>query len=470
MGQLGIRLADQYGESYQKARTYLLYGVFVNHFNSHIREATPLLYAGTQYASSAGDRDFEFYGQLNRGTNLFAVGYHLSDVLPVAEDCAHQTIKWSETTDRNVMAMAAVRIVKSLQGRTYWEDGKVFDGDDGFNDEHFITESCKKIGSASDIPLNWYQSHKIVAMTLYEHYEQAIELGNFVYSTLAQVPGMRHSLVALFYYSIALIARARDNNETLDDCIKQVSINQNILYELMKHCRVNYSLYWTLVQAELASLEEHHGVMKAISLYEEAINQAREGSWYLELCITHELAGAFYYRQGIHNVAYNLIKKVNNVFITTYKMTKWICYFVIFQAVDLYTGYGAFGKSRHLNAKYVDFLSSLNDDRIEAREKSAQTDPFPLLAAADRDPQQTWSNSSSHDHAGSNPLANEPYSSEAIPPVTTEQTLVTLDIVSSTNIAYQDVYADPVFIYRLTWHPFSKVLRCYHLKSSLMLY
>lgn len=151
-------------------------------------------------------------------------------------------------------------------------------------------------------------------------------------------------------------------------------------------------------------------------------------------------------------------------------MTKWMCYFIIFQAVDLYTGYGAFGKSRHLNSKYVDLLSSFNDDRIEAREKSAQTDPFPLLVAADRDPQQTWSNSSSHDHAGSNPLSNEPYSSEAIPPVTTEQTLVTLDIVSSTNIAYQDVYADPVLIYRLTWHPFSKVLRCYPLKSSLMLY
>lgn len=312
MGQLGIVLADRHGGNYEKDRTYLLYGVFIGHFNRHYRDSTPLLYSGTQHASSAGDRDFEFYGQLNRGTNLFQTGHHLSDVLPVAQDCADQTIKWSETTDRNVMAMAAVQVIKALMGRTYWEDGKVFDGDDGFNDEHFITESCMKLGSASDIPLNWYQSHKIIAVTLYEHYEQAIELGNFCYRTLAQVPGMRHSLVALFYYSIALIARARDNNETLDDCIKQVAINQNILYELMQHCRVNYCLYWTLVEAELASLDGHHRVMEAISLYEEAINQAREGGWYLELCITHELAGAFYYRQGIRNVAYNLIKKVRD--------------------------------------------------------------------------------------------------------------------------------------------------------------
>ncbi|KAI7876512.1 hypothetical protein K492DRAFT_210310 [Lichtheimia hyalospora FSU 10163] len=403
IAQVGIVLADRYGGHYEKDRTYLLYAVFIVHFNRHCREATPLLYAGTQHASSAGDRDFEFYGQLNRGTNLFALGHHLSDVLPVAEECAEQTIKWSETTDRNVMAMGSVRTIKALQGRTYWEDGKVFDGDDGFNDEHFITESCKKIGSASDIPLNWYQSHKIIAMTLYEHYEQAIELGNFCYRTLTQVPGMRHSLVALFYYSIALIARARNNNETMDDCIKQVSINQKILYGLMEHCRANYSLLWTLVEAELASLDGHYSALKAISLYEEAINQAREGGWYLELCVMHELAGAFYYQQGIYN------------------------------AVDLYTSYGAFGKSRHLNSKYVDLLSSFNDDRVEARDKSAQTDPFPLLANADRDLQQTWSNSS-HDHAGSNHLANEPYSSESIPPVTTEQTLVTLDIIDMASI------------------------------------
>ena len=106
--------------------------------------------------------------------------------------------------------------------------------------------------------------------------------------------------------------------------------------------------------------------------------------------------------------------------------------------MDLYAAYGAFGKSRQLNAKYADLLSSLSDDRTDTRDKSAQTDPFPLLATSHHPPmQKTWS-SSSQDHADTSPIADEPYNSESVPPITTEQTLVTLDIVS--NEISKDAY------------------------------
>ena len=107
--------------------------------------------------------------------------------------------------------------------------------------------------------------------------------------------------------------------------------------------------------------------------------------------------------------------------------------------MDLYTAYGAFGKSRHLNTKYADLLSSLSDDRTDTRDKSAQTDPFPLLTAPHQQPaQNTWSNSS-HEHVDNSPIADEPYNSESIPPITTEQTLVTLDIVSTSDRVNNDI-------------------------------
>ncbi|CDS08874.1 hypothetical protein LRAMOSA10235 [Lichtheimia ramosa] len=410
MGKLAVALADRYGSNSEKGQTYLVYVVFVHQFHHHHRESLPILEAGTRHAFVGGDRHFTNYTKMHCGISSFVAARHLSDALPIAEEAFEEVHKWSPAAESNAMTITVVRAIKALQGRTYWETDYVYDGDDGFNDEHFITETFKQSPDPT-IALNWYHSFKMIPLTLYERYEPAIEIGDHWFPKLESLPIMRHTRVAFFYYSLALIGYARENNEAVDQCLKRVAQNQDILYEWVVVSRVNFITFWTLVEAEIAGFQGNN-VMKAIRLYEEAINHAREGEWYLELCIAHELAGAFYYRQGIHNVAYNMIKK----------------------AVDLYTAYGAFGKSRHLNAKYADLLSSLSDDRTDTRDKSAQTDPFPLLTAPHHQPaQNTWSNSS-HEHVDNSPIADEPYNSESIPPITTEQTLVTLDIIDMASI------------------------------------
>ncbi|CDS05978.1 hypothetical protein LRAMOSA08506 [Lichtheimia ramosa] len=410
MAKLGIAIADRYGSNSEKGQAYMFYATYVQQFLHHFREGLPVFEAGIQQCFAAGDRYYTDYNRLCYTLTYFAVARHLSDILPIAEDYYEELHKWSAACDLNPMTMSIVRAIKALQGRTYWETDNVFDGDDGFNDEHFVTESLKHNPDPT-IALNCYQSFKIIPLTLYERYKPAIEIGDHWVDKLEHIPCIRHTRVALFYYSIALIGHAHKNKEAVDKCLKQVARNQALLYELVEQSRVNFIACWTLVEAEIAALQGDN-VMKAMRLYEEAINHAREGEWYLELCIAHELAGAFYYRQGIHNVAYNMIKK----------------------AVDLYTAYGAFGKSRHLNAKYADLLSSLSDDRTDTRDKSAQTDPFPLLTASHHQPaQNTWSNSS-HEHVDNRPIADEPYNSESIPPITTEQTLVTLDIIDMASI------------------------------------
>ncbi|KAJ8653535.1 hypothetical protein O0I10_010774 [Lichtheimia ornata] len=411
IAKLGVIIADRHGGNSEKAQSYLLYVIFVDHFLYHNRNGLPMLEAATQHAFAAGDRHFTNYGKLHLSMSRFAVAHHLSDVLPIAEECYEEVHKWSTAVETNVMAITVVRATKALQGRTYWDTDNVYDGDDGFNDEHFLTESFKQSPN-STIALSWYQSYKIIPLTLYERYEAAIEVGDHIFRTLEHVPYIRHTRVALFYHSISLIGYARENSEALEKCLKQVDQNQNLLYEWVELSRINYITFWTLVEAELADLQGDN-IKKAILLYEEAINHAREGEWYLELSMAHELAGAFYYRQGIHNVAYNMIKK----------------------AVDLYTAYGAFGKSRHLNGKYADLLSSFNDDRADTRDKSAQTDPFPLLAAPlHQHHHQESFGGPSYDRIDSSPVADEPYNSESIPPITTEQTLVTLDIIDMASI------------------------------------
>ncbi|CDS11781.1 hypothetical protein LRAMOSA04044 [Lichtheimia ramosa] len=410
MGKLSVALADRYGSNSEKGQVYLLHVIFVYQLLYPHREALPILHSAIQHAFAAGDRHFTNYSKIQYSMTCFAVARHLNDVLPIVEECFEDINKWSPVAESNAMLITVVRAIKALQGRTYWETDYVYDGDDGFNDQNFITETFKQ-SPDSTIPLNWYHSFKMIPLTLYERYEPAIEIGDHWFPKVESLPCVRYTRVPFFYYSLALIGYARENNEVVDQCLKQVKQNQDVLYELVVVSRVNYIAFWTLVEAEIAGFQGDN-VMKAIRLYEEAINHAREGEWYLELCIAHELAGAFYYRQGIHNVAYNMIKK----------------------AVDLYTAYGAFGKSRHLNAKYADLLSSLSDDRTDTRDKSAQTDPFPLLTAPHHQTSQKTRSNSSHDHVDNSPVADEPYNSESIPPITTEQTLVTLDIIDMASI------------------------------------
>ncbi|KAI7873653.1 hypothetical protein K492DRAFT_223486 [Lichtheimia hyalospora FSU 10163] len=409
IAKLGVAIADRYG-SQKKGQAYVVYVTFVSDFQYHHRHGLPILETAIQYALAAGDSYYRIYASILYSIKSFAVARHLSDVLPIAEECYDEMHKWSSVADVNPMAVSLIRVIKSLQGRTYWETDNVFDGDDGFNGDHFLIESCKQSQNAT-IPTNWYKGYQLIPLTLYQRYEAAIENGDYCFRTMEHIPCMRYTRVALFYYSIALIGRAHERNETVDECLKQVAKNQDLLYEWVEQSSINYLVFWTLVEAEIAGLQGDN-VMKAMPLYEEAINLAREGEWYLELSIAHELAGAFYYRQGVLNVAYSMIRK----------------------AVDLYTAYGAFGKARHINAKYADLLSSLSDDRTETRDKSAQTDAFPLLATSHHlAVQKAWS-SSSRDHADHSPIADEPYNSESIPPITTEQTLVTLDIIDMASI------------------------------------
>lgn len=310
MGRLGVVIADRHGGNSQKGQAYMIYVSLVDQFLHHWAHSLPIIEAGIQAAYAGGDRYYINYGKLCYSFTYLAVSHHLSDALPIAEDAYDEVHKWSTATHQNLMGLSIVRLIKALQGRTYWDTDNVFDGDDGFNDEHFLAESSKPIPIAV-IALNWYQSYKMIPLTLYERYDAAVEIGDYCFRTMDSLPCIRHTRVALFYYSISLIGHAREHSESVEKCLKQVSQNQDILYEWVELCRVNYVTLWTLVEAEIAGFQGDN-IMKAMLLYEEAINHAREGEWCLELSIAHELAGAFYYQQGIHNVAYNMIKKVKH--------------------------------------------------------------------------------------------------------------------------------------------------------------
>ena len=115
----------------------------------------------------------------------------------------------------------------------------------------------------------------------------------------------------LFYFYLALIEKCRHDLTKKEEYFAQVRINQEYIHEYMVHSPINFAMYWTLVEAELIGFTgSPSAILQASRLYEDALNQAREGDWYFELSVIHEYTGAFYYRAGYQNIAYCLVKKV----------------------------------------------------------------------------------------------------------------------------------------------------------------
>ncbi|KAI9245237.1 hypothetical protein BDA99DRAFT_290142 [Phascolomyces articulosus] len=426
LGSIGVALVDKHGTIQEKGLAYCLYPSFLIWWKHHYREALNYYREGLRYSLAAGDRIFSAFNSSNACQLMFFNGHHTADTLQYAEERYEEIRSWSSSIDPNCLVVCVIRACKALQGQTYIDTPYVFDGDDGFLDGHFLTESCKQSSNPA-LLLNWYESFKLVPLVLYEHIDTALEVGYRCYRTFHGHPSHRHTRMMLFYFSLALIEKCRQDPSRKEEYLSQVRENQEHMHEYAVNSPINFAMYWILIEAELVGFNgSPPNISQASRLYEKALDQAREGDWNLELCIFHEYTGAFYYRNGFHNIAHCFIKK----------------------SINLYMGHGSYGKARHVSAKYSKLLVDLSDTKMEPHNAGVQTDTLPYYYGS-HTPPNGWNSSVSiqpsdtttiKDSSNTSPVIsttvnnNEPYTAESIPPVTTEQTLQCLDIVDMASI------------------------------------
>lgn len=371
LGSAGVVVAEKYSGFSEKGRALCLYNVFSSMWKYHHKDSIPQFRQALRYCLSAGDRIYGSFSHLHVATTMLYTGYRLSDVLAEAESCYDDIHAWSSSADTNVLVMSIIRCVKALQGHTFNENPEeMFDGDDGFNDSHFVAESCKQSANPR-VPLNWYETFRMIPLVLYGHYDYSIALGYCVVNGVGNHPGHRHTRVACAYHSLAILQKIQAEKETMtqeeiDVYLERVEANQNLLRPWAENAPMNYQYFYTLIEAEKAAISPNN-MSETIRLYEDAIDQARKSNYYFELCVCHEFAGAFYARVGLKNAAFGMIKK----------------------AISLYINHGSYGKARHLSTKYNTLLADYDDGRIEFHDTGVQTDPFPFLG-----PQNAWSTSS----------------------------------------------------------------------------
>ncbi|KAG2171396.1 hypothetical protein INT43_009057 [Umbelopsis isabellina] len=418
LGSAGLALVDKYGGNSEKGRARTVYGTFLGAWKNHLREVIPIQESALRYSRAAGDRIYCSSSMLHIATQKLFLGHNLWDVLQAAQACYEEVHTWSPAVDNNILIMSILRTVKALQGKTYVsEASRVFDGDDGFNDAHFVGEICQHSVNSS-VPITWYQTFKMLPLVLFGHSEEAVRIGYHCHNGIHNHLCQRNTRFMMFLHSLAIIDVLRQS-KGIDSAKRQeleatVQSNQKAIGEWANHCPVNYGMWYSLVEAEFVALGNNF--VESCKLYEKAMDRTRDGHWMLEKCITYEYAGEFYLRNGITNVAVALIRK----------------------AVKAYTAHGSYGKAQQLSKKHASVFALLDEDEPKEVNAGVQTDVVPLLGHRDSWGELSVSNnitsSISPSPAPPGLIFNEPDPTDSVTAVTAEQALATLDIVDLASI------------------------------------
>ena len=305
-------MLEKTGSNYTRGRVYFQYAILVLRWRHHLHDTLEYFEAGANLSLSAGDRIYTTFHRAYRLLILFGLSKSISDVLYEAESAYEDINTWASSGESHLLIMCIIRGCKALQGRTYIDTSHVFDGDDGFNDVHFVKESWRETANV-DLALGWYYTFKLITQVLYEHHDAAIETGYVILDTVRHHDCQHYSRLMFCYFSLALVSKLRNvdlNDDLRIKYLDQLQQNQKLLIDFTTYSRINNAIFSTFIEAEIIALGESPDILKACRLYEDATSHAREGGWFFHLCVIQEYAAAFYLRVGMKNVACGCIRKV----------------------------------------------------------------------------------------------------------------------------------------------------------------
>ncbi|KAL1747326.1 histidine kinase [Schizophyllum fasciatum] len=311
LGNVALRLAERYGGSAEKCTAQVLYTALVSGFaNVHLRVNIAKLEEAIKYGYSAGDRLFTGYALIYTVQNKLYVCEHISELITTAEDCVADLKLWaaSGSGDQIVLGKGILNLVRALGGYTYAHNAETaFDTED-FNEHEYITEITRTSGNI-EMVMNWYNAFKVVGYFCLGFVKEACDLGFSVYETREMHPNHRHVRYALFFHTLAMISRLRDNNLEEEEVIvykKQIQTNKSFILRWASPSPVNTTTWIALIDAELSSLENSPDAFRK---YDKAVKLAVDYDWLLEEGWALYMQGSHFVRCGVEGLGTELQRR-----------------------------------------------------------------------------------------------------------------------------------------------------------------
>ncbi|KAL8967541.1 MAG: hypothetical protein Q9183_002870, partial [Haloplaca sp. 2 TL-2023] len=344
----GRRMLEEYKDSFTYARGLALNAMFIEGFRSPIREHIPIWEEAIQHAQVSGDKHLL----------LLAIGHvascrlwHGEDMAEIENYCmyaAEDFGDWSKDVRGGVYLTAVRQTSRALQGKTWFQSAEtVFS--DAEHDSASYLDYVVMHASNPERPRDIYHSWMMIPLYLFGFYDKAIEIGTATSESIHQLWTVRNNRLNLFYLSLSLLARLRENPSQLDDTniLDQVREYKSQIDAWQAESSVNYLMWSLLIEAEIADLTQKYH--EATLCYEAAIDHCELYDFLLELALAFELQAEFFIRRGSKRAARS----------------------ILLDSVGMYSRAGATGKADHLKAEHEWLLNHVATSRMADAE--AQT-------------------------------------------------------------------------------------------------
>src|SRR5208282_6067142 len=288
----------------------------------HLRTSVELLRPSLTTAQEAGNLKYAAYSCDRLVTVLLAAGDPLGDVLREAElglEFARKA-KFGYIVDIIIGQLGFIRTLLGLTASL-----------SSFNDSDFDEHRFEQHLQANPHPpfaTCWYWIRKLQALYYAGDYASALEAASKAEPLLQTGPGHFEWAEYLFYGALARAAQYDSiSSEEKVRYREALAGHHKQIVVWAENCPENFGNRAALVAAEIAKIEGHE--LDAESLYEKAIQSARDHGFVQNEAIAYEAAARFYSERGFETIAHAYLRN----------------------ARDCYLRWGALGKVRQLDQR-----------------------------------------------------------------------------------------------------------------------
>lgn len=325
-GLLGLKLSEKWNDTSQKCRSYFNLACFLIPWVKHISYTDPLYQQGYQVGLKSGDFQFVSFIFLGGLLNSFIMGQRLDSILEDIEKflAFSPKIKNQSVMDSVSGFKLTINNLTIFNSRDLTNENKELD-------EDLYIERCKS--NKSFLALCFYYITKSQATYILEEPSKSM---NYIFKAdklLSFVFGTTFCVEHNFYYSLNLATLYKDaSQETQRQYREQININQKKMKIWADTCKENFLHKYLLIEAEIANIS--CGYDKAIDLYDQAIESAKNNGFIKDEALANEIAARFHLSRGRKRIASMYMK----------------------EAYYLYSLWGARAKVKSLEEKYNDIF------------------------------------------------------------------------------------------------------------------
>ncbi|CED84388.1 histidine kinase [Phaffia rhodozyma] len=346
ISRLALQLADTWSNNTEKGRVTLLYGILAAPFDGEsLRANHERFLKSTKYSLAAGDRTYSCLGVIHQLAAKLYSSEHVSDGLLFCEEAIADVIEWAGETEMVTLIRGVAGTMRAIAGKTINTSPEtILDSED-------FCYATDYPANAAEVVNQWTASFKTLALYSLGWHAAAAETGFLCWKDRDWNPNHYHVRAGLHYHSLAMIECLRTSlpPATEKRYRDQIAENQRFIGRWLDTGSVNFLHWLTLVEAELASLDNGSD---AFRLYDEAVKLAQDGGWVLDEGNALFLSGSHFVRSGVKQFGTELQNR----------------------AIARHTHWGSFGISNYLSSKIVMTDTIISRACADTSEIGVQTD------------------------------------------------------------------------------------------------